>query len=166
MLRAALPSPVRTDWRSPSRRKMPNRSFSRLAGGCGRVYAGDCGHLLCAGHDGLRSRRRGLEGAGGQDATALARGQTDIQNLAHSLAEHASHTIQSADIAMTGMVDLLKYRGPSPGRFNKYLAETVATLPQIARDRRARCRRRMAVFVAAGNAAPQQFRPEILHLSS
>ena len=63
--------------------------------------------------------------------TALARGQTDIQNLAHSLAEHAAHTIQSADIAMAGMVDLLKYRDPLPERFNRYLAETVNSLPQL-----------------------------------
>jgi len=64
-------------------------------------------------------------------STALERGKTDIQNLAHSLAEHASHTIQAADIAMTGMVDLLMYQVPLPERFNKYLVETVATLPQI-----------------------------------
>ena len=61
----------------------------------------------------------------------LERGNTDIQNLAHSLAEHASHTIQAADIAVTGMVDLLMYQVPLPERFNKYLVETVATLPQI-----------------------------------
>jgi diguanylate cyclase (GGDEF)-like protein/PAS domain S-box-containing protein len=64
-------------------------------------------------------------------ATALARGGTDIQNLAHSLAEHAAHTIQSADIAMTGMVDLLMYQSPLPERFDKYLAETAVALPQI-----------------------------------
>ena len=64
-------------------------------------------------------------------ASALDRGGTDIQNLAHSLVEHAAHTIQSADIAMSGMVDALKYRTPVPERFNKYLAETVAALPQI-----------------------------------
>src|SRR6185369_17982437 len=64
-------------------------------------------------------------------ATALAGGQTDIQNLTHSLAEHASHTIQSADIAMAGMVDLLRYRDPIPERFNRYLAETVSSLPQL-----------------------------------
>ncbi|MDI1262449.1 MAG: diguanylate cyclase [bacterium] len=61
----------------------------------------------------------------------LDRGQTDIQNLAHSLADHASHTIQSADIAMAGMVDLLKYRSPLAERFNQYLADTVSSLPQI-----------------------------------
>ena len=67
----------------------------------------------------------------GAKATTLDRGQTDIQNLAHSLAEHAAHTIQSADIAMAGMVDSLKYRVPVPERFNRYLAETANSLPQI-----------------------------------
>ncbi len=65
------------------------------------------------------------------EKTTLARGQTDIQNLAHSLAEHAAHAIQSADIAMAGMVDLLRYRDPIPERFNRYLAETVNSLPQL-----------------------------------
>ena len=64
-------------------------------------------------------------------AAALTRGNTDIQNLAHSLAEHASHTIQAADITMSGMVNLLRYQDPLPQRFNKYLAETVETLPQL-----------------------------------
>lgn len=63
--------------------------------------------------------------------TTLARGQTDTVNLAHSLAEHATHAIQSADIAMAGMVELLKYRDPIPERFNRYLAETVSSLPQL-----------------------------------
>ena len=61
----------------------------------------------------------------------LARGTTDIQNLAHSLAEHAGHTIQAVDITLTGMVRLLRYRDPLPERFNTYLAEAVATLPQL-----------------------------------
>src|ERR1700712_651869 len=61
----------------------------------------------------------------------LERGNTDIQNLAHSLAEHAAHTIQAADITLTGMVSLLRYRDPLPDRFNAYLAEAVATLPQL-----------------------------------
>jgi len=64
-------------------------------------------------------------------ATTVARGQTDIQNLAHSLAEHAAHTIQSADIAMGGMVEFLRYRAPMPARFNQYLVDTVNSLPQI-----------------------------------
>ncbi len=62
---------------------------------------------------------------------ALASGRSEIQNLAHSLSEHASHTIQAVDIAMGGMVDLLKYRDPDPDRFNRYLAETAKTLPQL-----------------------------------
>ena len=61
----------------------------------------------------------------------LANGSADIQNLVHSLSEHASHTIQAVDIAMAGMVDLLKYRDPEPDRFNKYLVETAKTLPQL-----------------------------------
>jgi len=64
-------------------------------------------------------------------ATALASGSAEIQNLAHSLSEHASHTIQAVDIAMSGMVDLLKYRDALPERFNNYLAETAKTLPQL-----------------------------------
>jgi diguanylate cyclase (GGDEF)-like protein/PAS domain S-box-containing protein len=63
--------------------------------------------------------------------TILAGGQTDLQNLSHSLAEHAAHAIQSADVAMTGMVELLRYRDPIPERFNRYLAETVNSLPQL-----------------------------------
>jgi len=62
---------------------------------------------------------------------ALANGSSDIQNLVHSLSEHASHTIQAVDIAMAGMVDLLKYRDPEPDRFNRYLTETAKTLPQL-----------------------------------
>ena len=80
----------------------------------------------------------------GAKATTLDRGQTDIQNLAHSLAEHAAHTIQSADIAMAGMVDSLKYRVPVPERFNRYLAETANSLPQI---------REIAVLDTEGNWA-------------
>jgi len=63
--------------------------------------------------------------------TILASGSADIQNLVHSLSEHASHTIQSVDIAMAGMVDLLKYRNPEPDRFNRYLAETAKSLPHL-----------------------------------
>jgi diguanylate cyclase (GGDEF)-like protein/PAS domain S-box-containing protein len=64
-------------------------------------------------------------------SVALERGNTDIQNLAHSLAEHAAHTIQAADITMSGLVNLLKYQDPRPERLNKYMAEAVATLPQL-----------------------------------
>ena len=61
----------------------------------------------------------------------LERGQTATQNLAHSLIEHAAHTIQAADISMSGMVEFLKYQTPVAERFNGYLANTVEALPQI-----------------------------------
>ncbi|QPF86378.1 diguanylate cyclase [Bradyrhizobium genosp. L] len=73
---------------------------------------------------------------------ALAQGERDIRNLTHSLAEHASHSIQAADVAMSGMVDLLKYQRPREDRFNLYLRNTVATLPQI---------REMGVLNSEGN---------------
>ncbi len=65
-------------------------------------------------------------------ATTLERGQTANQNLAHSLIEHAAHTIQAADISMSGIVEFLKYQTPAvAARFNDYLANTVEALPQI-----------------------------------
>ena len=64
-------------------------------------------------------------------ATTLERGQTATQNLAHSLIEQAAHTIQAADISMTGIVEFLKYQTPLTERFNRYLASTVVALPQI-----------------------------------
>ena len=64
-------------------------------------------------------------------ASALAQGERDIRNLTHSLAEHASHSIQAADVAMSGMVDILKYQRPRADRFNLFLRNTVAALPQI-----------------------------------
>src|ERR1700761_7402057 len=64
-------------------------------------------------------------------ATALERGQTSTQNLAHSLSEHAAHTIQAADISMSGIVEFLKFSTPQPQRFNQYLANIVEALPQI-----------------------------------
>lgn len=74
--------------------------------------------------------------------TTLSRSQIDIGNLARSLTEHASHTIQSADVAMDGMVDLLKYRDPLPERFNLYLKKTANALPQV---------RELGVFTASGD---------------
>ncbi len=64
-------------------------------------------------------------------SAALAQGERDIRNLTHSLAEHASHSIQAADVAMSGMVELLKYRKPLPERFNRFLHDTAEALPQI-----------------------------------
>jgi diguanylate cyclase (GGDEF)-like protein/PAS domain S-box-containing protein len=64
-------------------------------------------------------------------ATTLERGQTMTENLAHSLAEQASHTIQAVDIAMNGVVELLKYRAPLPERLNPFLVDTVNALSQL-----------------------------------
>jgi diguanylate cyclase (GGDEF)-like protein/PAS domain S-box-containing protein len=63
--------------------------------------------------------------------TALAQSEIDVRNLAHSLTEHASHTVQAADVAMNGIVDLLKYQSPRQDRFNLFLANTVRSLPQL-----------------------------------
>ncbi len=89
--------------------------------------------------------------------TALARGQTDTLNLAHSLAEHATHAIQSADIAMAGMVELLRYREPLPERFNRYLADTVNSLPQL---------REIGVLDANGKWLYSSLPPALLHHNS
>ena len=63
--------------------------------------------------------------------TALAQGERDIRNLTHSLAEHASHSVQAIDVAMNAMVDLLKYQKPRVDRFNAALRKTANALPQI-----------------------------------
>lgn len=72
----------------------------------------------------------------------LSRNEADIQNLARSLAQHATHTFKAPDVAMTGMADLLKFQNPLPERFNAYLANTVRSLPQL---------REMGVLNVAGN---------------
>ncbi|WP_441240994.1 diguanylate cyclase [Tardiphaga sp. 768_D3_N2_1] len=74
--------------------------------------------------------------------TVLAQSETDTRNLAHSLVEHASHTIQAVDVAMSGMADLLKYQNPQPDRFNTFLANTANALPQL---------RELGVFDTLGN---------------
>lgn len=63
---------------------------------------------------------------------ALAQGQRDIRNLAHSLSEQASRSIQATDIAMSGIVDLLKYQRPRRDRLDPYLRNTVRALPQLS----------------------------------
>ena len=64
-------------------------------------------------------------------AAALGRAETEIHNLAHSLAEHAANTFTAVDVATVGMVDLLRYQNPLPDRFNAFLRSTVRSLPQI-----------------------------------
>ena len=61
----------------------------------------------------------------------LSRTQADLLNLARSLSQHASNTIKAPDVAMTGMVDLLKFQTPLPERFNAYLKEATRAMPQI-----------------------------------
>ncbi len=68
--------------------------------------------------------------AGARDK-ALASNEIEVKNLTHSLAQHAAHAFQSADVAMTGMVEFLKYREPMAERFNGFLATTVHVLPQL-----------------------------------
>jgi len=64
-------------------------------------------------------------------SATLEQGERDIRNLAHSLSEHASRTIQAADVAMSGIVDLLKYQRPREDRMNLFLRNTIKALPQI-----------------------------------
>jgi diguanylate cyclase (GGDEF)-like protein/PAS domain S-box-containing protein len=64
-------------------------------------------------------------------AATLEHGRTATQNLTHSLAEQASHTVLAADIAMNGIVALLKYRTPQSDRLDPFLADTVDALPQL-----------------------------------
>lgn len=73
---------------------------------------------------------------------ALSRNEADINNLGHSLAQHAMHTFEAPEIAMTGMADVLKFQNPLPQRFNAYLANTVRSLTQL---------REMSVLNAVGN---------------
>src|SRR3569832_878169 len=74
--------------------------------------------------------------------TALAQGEANIQNMVHSLVEHAANTIKSADVAMSGIVELLKFQNPKPERLDAFLAKAVHEMPQV---------REMAVLDAAGN---------------
>ena len=62
----------------------------------------------------------------------LTRNQEDVRNLVHSLTQHAVHSFQAPDVAMSSIVDLLQYRKPdSAERFNAHLASTVRSLPQL-----------------------------------
>jgi hypothetical protein len=74
--------------------------------------------------------------------TSLAQNEINTRNLAHSLAEHASNTIEAADVAMSGMVELLKFQNPLPERFDLFLMKTVHALPQL---------REIGVLDAAGD---------------
>src|SRR3954467_10430868 len=74
--------------------------------------------------------------------SALAQGEANIQNLVHSLVEHASSTIKSADIAMSTIVELLKFQNLPPEQLDRFLVKTVRELPQM---------REIGILDAAGN---------------
>ncbi|MGX7741305.1 diguanylate cyclase domain-containing protein [Rhodopseudomonas parapalustris] len=63
---------------------------------------------------------------------ALAQNETETRNLAQSLAEHATHTFQGADVVLDDIVTFLKWR-PDPGEaFNQRLRALVDNLPQLS----------------------------------
>lgn len=61
----------------------------------------------------------------------LAQSTTDIQNLTHSLVQHASQTIQTTDIILAGIVDRLQNREIDPERLDRFLAAQVAAAPHL-----------------------------------
>jgi diguanylate cyclase (GGDEF)-like protein/PAS domain S-box-containing protein len=79
----------------------------------------------------------------GYDArrTALAQSKIELRNLSHSIAAHAAHTIQSAEVAMDDVVAFLRWRPAPTSKFSDRLREIADSLPQISE---------MAVFDAEG----------------
>ena len=73
---------------------------------------------------------------------AASQAKLELQNLAHSLAEHAMHTFKAADVAMTAIANLLEYQDISTIRLDAYLAATVKELPQL---------REISILDAKGN---------------
>lgn len=73
---------------------------------------------------------------------ALVQARENLNNLAHSLALHAIGIVKASDVAMGGMVNLLKYQNPLPERFNAYLAVMTSSMPQL---------REVGVLNAEGN---------------
>jgi diguanylate cyclase (GGDEF)-like protein/PAS domain S-box-containing protein len=63
--------------------------------------------------------------------TALAQSEIDVRNMTRSLMEHASHTMRSADVAISGMADLLRYQTPQTELFDRLLVDTTRALPEI-----------------------------------
>lgn len=63
---------------------------------------------------------------------ALAQSETEMRNLAHSLAEHASHTIQTVDVVMDDLVAFLRLPAPPPRQtLDARLREVADKLDQI-----------------------------------
>jgi diguanylate cyclase (GGDEF)-like protein/PAS domain S-box-containing protein len=63
--------------------------------------------------------------------TALAQSQADVRNLAHSLSEHAAHTVEAVDVAITDIVAFLAQYMPEHERMDRHLRQVAARLPQI-----------------------------------
>lgn len=64
--------------------------------------------------------------------SALAQSETEMRNLAHSLAEHASHTIQTIDVVMDDIVAFMRLQGsPDRQKLDARLREVVDNLDQI-----------------------------------
>lgn len=81
---------------------------------------------------------------------AADRAKTELQNLVHSLAEHAMHTFKAADVAMTAIATLLQYQDVSTIRMDPYLAATVKELPQL---------NEISILDAQGNWRYSSFNP-------
>ncbi|WP_022722426.1 cache domain-containing protein, partial [Rhodopseudomonas sp. B29] len=63
--------------------------------------------------------------------SAMLRSETEMRNLAHSLAEHASHTIQSVNVVLDDIAVFMRHaRNPAP-RLNTRLQDIVRSLPQL-----------------------------------
>jgi len=70
----------------------------------------------------------------GYDArrNALAQSETEMRNLAHSLAEHATHSIEAADVVMDDIVAFLRFQPvPDKALFDARLREVADKLNQI-----------------------------------
>ncbi|RJF75082.1 diguanylate cyclase [Rhodopseudomonas palustris] len=64
---------------------------------------------------------------------AIAQSETELRNLAHSLAEHASHTFQTIDIAIDDVVTSVRQQTlPDRQKFDARLREIVDKLDQIS----------------------------------
>ena len=128
-------------------------------------HAGDGRGVLCAGHDGLHPGRRGLEGARSQVGRAVARRHRHQEPRPFARRTRRAHH--------SGC----RYRDGWHGRSAHVSKPAAGAVQQIhgrhrgraaanTRDRRARYRRQLALFVPAGNTALQQWRPALLRLPS
>ena len=138
---------------------MPDRNPPDPGGPLRRITPDGRGHRLCAGHDGLRPGRRGLEGARRQEDGAGARQHRHPEPRAFACrACRAHHPIGRYRDGRNGRPAEIPRSRCRSGSTDTWPRRS-NSLPQIARDRRARCRWQLAVFVVAGNTPPQHRRP-------